>query len=450
MAETLAGFPFYPLTFDKHGTLTDPARQAELISGLSADGTTDLFVISHGWKNDAGAALNLYAELFGNVATLLPGRAGARKVAVAGVFWPSKPRYRDYGQITRPGTGGAASLGAAVSAAALQAKLDDFATLFTDEPDGGAAAKAQIAEAKALADRLEDAPKARDAFVAILRDLVSPEAEAPEEDRSDRLLKDAGQDLMEDLRMPVLQVQKPAAGQGGATAVGASGEAAGLGPTGLRAGALRLVEQFSYYEMKARAGAVGAKGLNPLMGALRAAAPNLRIHLVGHSFGGRLVTACAKGPEAFGPSSLTLLQAAFSHNGFSPDYLDGKPGFFHDVVRLTRVSGPIVVTHTANDDAVGVAYPIASRLANQQASSVGGPDDLFGGIGRNGAIKMAGRSLDHRMGSETKVYGLATDKVNNMLADDVIRDRSGEDAHGDVRNIAVANLVLQAAGFAPA
>ena len=51
----------------------------------------------------------------------------------------------------------------------------------------------------------------------------------------------------------------------------------------------------TYYQMKERAGTVGAGGLNPLLRELRAAAPDLRIHLVGHSFGGRLVTAAALG-----------------------------------------------------------------------------------------------------------------------------------------------------------
>ena len=47
--------------------------------------------------------------------------------------------------------------------------------------------------------------------------------------------------------------------------------------------------------MKERAGKVGRGGVNPLLREIRAAAPDLRVHLVGHSFGGRLVTAAAMG-----------------------------------------------------------------------------------------------------------------------------------------------------------
>lgn len=47
----------------------------------------------------------------------------------------------------------------------------------------------------------------------------------------------------------------------------------------------------TYFKMKIRAGTVGSKGLAPLIDRL---AQNVdRVHLVGHSFGGRLVTAAA-------------------------------------------------------------------------------------------------------------------------------------------------------------
>ena len=46
----------------------------------------------------------------------------------------------------------------------------------------------------------------------------------------------------------------------------------------------------TYWEMKNRAGVVGCRGLGPLIGQIDAAAPALRIHLLGHSFGARLVS----------------------------------------------------------------------------------------------------------------------------------------------------------------
>ena len=83
---------------------------------------------------------------------------------------------------------------------------------------------------------------------------------------------------------------------------------------------------------------------------------------------------------------MTLLQAAYSHNGLSDNFDDkGTAGFFRSILSEHRVSGPIIITHTKNDTAVGVAYPLVSRIANQVAAALGDQNDPYGGMGRNGA-----------------------------------------------------------------
>lgn len=62
--------------------------------------------------------------------------------------------------------------------------------------------------------------------------------------------------------------------------------------------------------------------------------------------------------------------------------VNGIPGAFSHVVG--KVSGPVVVTHAHNDSACTVAYPLASRLARDIASSLGGADDKFGAMAANG------------------------------------------------------------------
>ncbi len=76
-----------------------------------------------------------------------------------------------------------------------------------------------------------------------------------------------------------------------------------------------LLNLTTYFEMKQRAGTVGKNGVAPLID--KFADQVERIHLVGHSFGGRLVTAAAANSTTNKLHSLALLQAAFSHNGFS-------------------------------------------------------------------------------------------------------------------------------------
>ena len=75
-----------------------------------------------------------------------------------------------------------------------------------------------------------------------------------------------------------------------------------------------ILNLFAYNEMKIRAGVVGnglaAHVLNPVL------ADRKRIHLVGHSFGGRLMTAATAAVEGK-ISNLTLLEGAFSHNALS-------------------------------------------------------------------------------------------------------------------------------------
>ncbi len=52
-----------------------------------------------------------------------------------------------------------------------------------------------------------------------------------------------------------------------------------------------------------------------------------------------------------------------------------------------KVNGPILITHTKNDKAVGIAYPLASRINGVKTAALGDENDPYGGIGRNGAQK---------------------------------------------------------------
>ncbi len=150
---------------------------------------------------------------------------------------------------------------------------------------------------------------------------------------------------------------------------------------GFTRAARNLLNLTTYYTMRDRAGTVGANGIAPLLEQLDG--NGRRIHLVGHSFGARAATAAANATNA-PVHALVLLQGAFSHYALADDWNgQGADGLFRAVPN--RIHGPMVVTHTKNDKAVGLAYAIASRLARQVAIDIGGPDDRYGGIGRNGS-----------------------------------------------------------------
>jgi hypothetical protein len=95
----------------------------------------------------------------------------------------------------------------------------------------------------------------------------------------------------------------------------------------------------SFWLMKRRAGEVGERlgreHLAPLFGGLRDGAP--RLHLVGHSFGAKLVASAVLG--GLRPQSLTLLQAAFSAFAFAAEVPDThRPGLYHRLVTEPRVT----------------------------------------------------------------------------------------------------------------
>ena len=138
---------------------------------------------------------------------------------------------------------------------------------------------------------------------------------------------------------------------------------------------------------------------------------------------------------------MSLLQAAFSHNGFALDYDGSSDGFFRLVVApARRVIGPTMITYTKHDRAVGIAYPLASRLAGQVASAIGDADDKYGALGRNGAIKTP-EAFTRPMLEAGKDYdGLADHQVHNLNSEAFI---SG---HSDVRGEEIGEVIVQAIG----
>jgi hypothetical protein len=138
------------------------------------------------------------------------------------------------------------------------------------------------------------------------------------------------------------------------------------------------------------------------------------------------VTAAAAGRDgqpAVTVDSLTLLQAAFSHHGFAQHFDGARDGFFRRVVAGHLVTGPAVITCTVNDRAVGLAYPLASLIAGQVAAALGDKNDLYGGMGRNGAQKTP-EAVDGTLLAAGGAYAFTAGGLFNLNADKVIKDHS--------------------------
>lgn len=186
------------------------------------------------------------------------------------------------------------------------------------------------------------------------------------------------------------------------------------GAAGLRSRAEMLRRALSYRLMKHRAAIVGRGGVASLLNRI-----GTRVHLIGHSFGARVITA-AVAVAAKPVASMTLLQAAFSQNSFSPE------GAFRSVVTGRKCAGPILITHSIHDEALGLCYPIASRILRQNSSGLlGGAGDPYGALGRNGALHTPEASFGELL-PECAPYSFAPGRIYNLRADAVIR------RHGDI------------------
>jgi hypothetical protein len=221
-----------------------------------------------------------------------------------------------------------------------------------------------------------------------------------------------------------------------------TGAAAGIGDllSGIKGSFIHLMNYTTYYVMKDRAGVVGRNGGYQVLREIRDDFPALKVHIAGHSFGGRLVTAAADGPTdkpPIRPETLTLLQAAYSHNGLAHLYDGVHDGFFRAVVSGKKVKGPILITCSKQDTAVGIAYPIASLLSGVTAAALGDKNDPFGGMGRNGAQKTPEAIDDKLLPAGTK-YNFNRDNVFNLNGDDIIT------GHGDICRDEIASAILQA------
>lgn len=410
--QNIEGFDFFPLVFDRDGNLEDAGQLDALVEHAVAGSATDAIFMAHGFRNDVAEATNLYAEFLKNFRADLRRQQfkglADRTYVVAGVYWPSKTFRESFGEEESEGTRSLRD--PALAMADAKEQIQEL------KKDATAAERRSLEKAEALLPRLQKSARAQDQFVELVLGTIPRSSLDKDKNEGLRQIrKRKGSELLARLDDGAEEGTR-----------GIFGSIAG------RVG--QLLNLTTWYTMKDRSGTIGASGVAPAVRALRKKAGDIRVHLVGHSLGGRTMAACAKAlcsRPMLQPDSILLLQAAFSHYGFSADNGEGTPGFFRDVVEKKLVKGPFVSTFSAEDTVVGRAYAISSRLARDNSREIGDAADEFGGIGRNGALKtseVAGGKLLKPGGT----YNFTTGVITNL-------DASGGliTNHGDVRNPAV-------------
>jgi hypothetical protein len=435
----IAGLPYWEIAFDEQGR-PNAADADALTAGLPAQAVTDLMMFAHGWNNDRGQATTLYRRFFEQVPGLLPG-AAPPGLGFAGVIWPSK-RWADE-SIPGGGGGGAAGLNGAGPAPSDKALVADLADVFTAPEQ-----RAALDELGELLATRPDDPAALERFQALMAELSRERDVRPagEDEGETALLTDEPQAVFGRFAQAV-PAPAGAAGEGGA---------AGLGSAFSRLwnGAKEALRQLTYFEMKKRAGVVGQQGLGPLVGRLAATAPDLRVHLIGHSFGARLVSFGLAGlPDPGAGSSpvksLLLIQGAFSHFAFADALPDDRRrgGALKGMVR--RVDGPLATTFSVHDLAVGKLYPLASLSSHDDAAGVADALYRWGGMGHDGAQVVPATKVP--LGSAGQPYQLQPGRFTNFDGDAVITvgdPPSG--AHSDIFHPEVVWAAISVAGLAKA
>ncbi|MFF3979934.1 serine-threonine protein kinase [Streptomyces sp. NPDC001828] len=364
--------PYREITFDADGD-ADPAER----TALTGVDVTDLVLLAHGWNNTPDTARSLYRAFFAAFPALLTGAAGVR-LGYGGVTWPSI-RFTDETIPNFPHAT-AAPTGPGLDDATVSALKGFF--------PGQDAAIDRIA---AHLDQRPDDEAAFTDFARLTRQLVTEPA------GGSGALGDLGAEDGPGVSPALLTDDILALCQRFTTALADTGLAVQPGPPGpsfsiggslkhLWDGAKEVLRQTTYYEMKHRAGTVGQLGLGPLIGQLAAARPDLRIHLVGHSQGARLVAFALKGLPggARNVKSVTLLEGAFSHYAFAERLPDGLSGAGALSDAQGRVDGPVVSCYSHFDTALGVIYPLASALSGDYASALPGLDRRWWAIGHDG------------------------------------------------------------------
>jgi hypothetical protein len=392
--------PLYLISFDKRGLCQSPLTLAYLLTQVDTGIYTDVHVFSHGWNNVFKDALSLYRRFFENYFTLREkfGLNNPAKYcpALVGIVWPSTLLVAPWE--ATPKIAAISPATEDLAAEADRAALEDIAESVSPDHLGRLyefaerGATLNPAEAKELASIL--LPIYREAAAQqTTKELASTTpvgAEAVPELTAEQLLA-------------VWQLLSPAH---------EADEKAGFAPDTAKPPAQPLPASFlgwldprqpirvaSVLKMKDRAGTVGFYGLGPLLVQKLLASKKARIHLIGHSYGAKVMLSALCGhPVAARADSLLLLEPAISYLAFGQK-IDGRDlnGGYRDA--LNRVEQPILSTFSAKDGPLTTVFHLAvirpSDCGEQRIAGM--PPNRFaalGGFGPGGLAAGEGRTID--------------------------------------------------------
>jgi hypothetical protein len=435
--DTVNGTEYHLISYTAHGAerLENGRHHSDDIARRMATGAiTDLILLSHGWNGDLPAARDQYRRW---ITTMLECRRDRELVTsaapdfqplIVGLHWPSKA----WGDENLGDESLVAVSEPAISThASVDMLVEDYAERLSDTPAAHTALRTIVESA------LEDiSPTTLPADVRAAYHVLDAEAgpsalgpgAQPGDDREPfdaETVYQAAQ--LEDQLVP-------------------------YGAGGFLGGLLAPLRVLTFWQMKRRARDFGETGAAGLLRKLQAAVPpeqTVRVHLMGHSFGCIVTSACVAGPPGREPArvdSLSLVQGALSLWAYCSAIPNapGRAGYFHTLIAQRLVRGPIVVTTSEHDRAVGSFYPLGAGVAGQVDF---GPGQLprYGGIGTFGARGPLPTTEDRDAHAVEEPYDLRPGVIYNIDCSLPIRNGRGPaGAHNDICHPEIAHLVWSA------
>jgi hypothetical protein len=363
--------------------MSDTVLAAMTEAAASADPITDVVIMSHGWLNDLPEAMASYDDWIAVVEQTRPATVGATapfRPLVIAIHWPSKP--------------------ATLSANAPVPKVPFEGPSRAPAPGAAATPEATTPPGGTAPEATADVPAAPEGTTT---ETTAPAAAAQPADGNPPRKRHAG---------PIALLYS-------------------------------IVPFFSFYQMKARAEKIGADAVGPLIGSLQERQPGVRVHVMGHSFGAKVVAESIQQRPASTVkpiSSMFLVEGAFSTWAFAGKeanpYGTTDDGSVASVFKLPMVTGVSVAGTSVYDYALHRMFPGAEaidmtvkrlRHVPWRFPSLHQPPNvsLVGAVGAWGFAGFDGRQQVHTMltsanGGLTQTYGFQPGGIYHLVTDNVV------------------------------
>jgi hypothetical protein len=410
----------YILPFDKQGQCQASQTREDLLAEVEKHNYSDIFIFSHGWNNDWTGAINLYKRFFQGYADSQFSHDRDYNPLFIGVFWPSIALVMPWKvapQIAGPTT--TSEEEQAIQEIASELNEDDVERFY------------ELAKRKTTLNSDEALELAR---------IMAPLYNASHDELDMTTDTPSAEELLRTWQAIALKI--PGINPDGD--FGFVRESFNIEPQpALIPQAIGITISLpllhcifrlgTVCQMKDRAGTVGAYGVGPLLRDLLTKNSTSRFHLLGHSYGCKVILSALCIQELPRPvHSVLLLQPAISHLCFAEHIAEtGKPGGYR--VALERVGHPILTTFSHHDQPLNRFFHLAVwrqlDLGEQQIAGPLPPSKYaaLGGYGAGGCDADV-KSMKIKPINEPYIFEPGSPKIWNLDSADAIK------GHGDICN----------------